>query len=1173
MKEYPHNFYGVFSMAQPNKYKPTVRFSNSPYNSSITKIDPLALDTELVNISDTISDINKQLELLQRDDGKLRDSAIDVYQDELQAKMQKIAEAAAANASKAGRDAVDEHAPNIIRKLVDDYLRSLKTPDPQNPKPSPNPGGNSSFNAIMRGYALFDKLREAQEKGDYVYLDESEYFIQSTIKLSAGNNNRVKGIIGKGRDKTIIRFAWQQVMDWDSETNLTDARLEAGILVNGVNGKEFKDFAIKYEGEFYRKKESYFGSVSCINIQNSSECTVDNVEVSGANRAGIYLGASGAAIAANNKKMYLGAVTDEATLTHPRGNTVKNCYTHHNRVAGIFINNQIAPRILNNVSEYNGHVNDGGTGYGITAASGSVNIDVKIIGNTTRHNYRKGIDSHDAYDFEVRDNRSEGDRFFGIAVEGRGYPQRRIVIENNTIIQDPDFRLDLDDEHDEWESHKNMDYYRYTAIRIENKSQVSQAWRGQPENVEFIIRGNNISGVKWDGRGTHCIFEIRNNENAEHVKMNALYENNTIQAESVHYLLFAISEAQTANGLGNLMFRNNNVVINQLEGATFYFEEKNARAVTHGGLSVVGNTIEIKKLGEKAWCEIACATCASRKLVKVNGNTFKIASATKPQFIPLSSDKNQLLEIMNNTWETATAKARLESIMIGGNLPKNQINFYNNKLGKDALEPVAGAKTSPTEIDPSTIEHKKPEPRFFEKNYRRPDPKVAAPDATIKFNFASAEAGTNSITADGSTETITKAGTNPPAGYAGLVGVDGKFKVLQSRLLNGSASSGVWARMQVRRSARNTLVFAAKVMALGQRAAVGTGFIGYGLSDGGTDSAGSGGAAIRTGSDNNHFIITKTAGVYVNGVPYDGEELSLNKTYVFAHAGAFTGDFITLTGAWNGNGISSANVFDGVKYFDSLLTDEQIAKLSVDLMDALEIPDGKVTPQPQPQPDPPPAPKPADDRITYGYYTFDFTNIPVGTNEVAATPNDAKFIMRAAKQNPAKEISKNFAGMVVENNGKKVARSSYHADTTSMYIETSAKVKGKVSVIFAFMLIANGSSSRNSPLAQILNGPTLIVSGNGSIDDGLATWKSYPANGWRLNNAVAVANRTLDMNKWFIGQMTFEGEADTILFGLNNVKNLFKTIHIGEVGIAVGLNNEEVTTKVKEMAAKFGVLL
>ena len=68
-------------MPQPTQYTPTTDFSQQEANnaSGRSTVNTAALDTEFANIETTLDQTLSNLELLQRDDGKLKDVIVDVY--------------------------------------------------------------------------------------------------------------------------------------------------------------------------------------------------------------------------------------------------------------------------------------------------------------------------------------------------------------------------------------------------------------------------------------------------------------------------------------------------------------------------------------------------------------------------------------------------------------------------------------------------------------------------------------------------------------------------------------------------------------------------------------------------------------------------------------------------------------------------------------------------------------------------------------------------------------------------------------------------------------------------------------------------------------------------------------------------------------------------------------
>ena len=777
---------------------------------------------------------------------------------------------------------------------------------------------------------LLIKLEEAEKNSAMVELEEGIYELPFQIKITKQNFPNVKGIKGAGRDKTVLKYGWGQEIDWDPDTNKTDARWFGGILINGVKDKVLKDFKIEYTGEFYREGNTYFGAINNIHINNSSGCLVENVESTGANRMGIYLTSNEAAFT-DNDKVFRGELSVDNLTHHSMNNRVVNCYCHHNRVAGISAANQINCIIENNVLERNGHEKDGGTGYGFASGAGSVNVNMIIRNNRAIYNYRKGIDSHDAYDFIVKDNHIEGNRLFGIAIESRGYPQRKIEIEGNKIIQDPKFRLAKDDDYPEYEKDRNRDYYRYTSIRIENKSQPNQAWRKQPANVSIKIKNNEITSIEWDGRGVHRVFEIRNNEQATHVRLSTEISGNTINGKNVHNIFFGAGPGH--NGLGDFVFKNNKVTLEQVVETPFYIQETNRSGEIGGVFEVSGNTLNFGKTADQADNDIMFFKTDVRPLIKFNGNTLQYAGVRRYQFGFASQSQNSTskFEIMNNTWTGPTKDSFTGKFINLTNIPAANVNVYNNKAGEEVIT-FEGATTNAESATPKELPAESATPKTWEETYAaaKPTATVTAPAATYTLNWEGATAESVS-SADGQF-TITKAEGEEgatPKDYPGLIDKEGG--AIRARLKFAKGSAGAYGLVSMPLTERiTTILLPIKVINLGGRSK--TGAIVAGAFKSATNTAVDGAIVFVEGSTEDKFRITRPLGVTVDGKVYKNEELSFNKTYVISMNVGVGADRITIGSAYNGNGMASVDIGKDLAFFNRSMSEAELQAAALEIV-------------------------------------------------------------------------------------------------------------------------------------------------------------------------------------------------------------------------------------------------
>ncbi|HRL33440.1 MAG TPA: right-handed parallel beta-helix repeat-containing protein, partial [Neisseria sp.] len=220
-------------------------------------------------------------------------------------------------------------------------------------------------------------------------------------------------------------------------------------------------------------------------------------------------------------------------------------HLHHNRVAGALVSYQKDFVADNNYLAWNGHEADGGTGYGITAMAGSYNFGVTFTNNTTDHNYRKGLDVHDGNDILIENNTAIGDRLYGIAVYNRQFTMDNVKIINNTIKQDPDFRLETDD-------NPRLTYHGYSGIQVQTNAQFKEL--KSADAGHFEIRGNTIENLTLYKNSVQTYgIEFRNHEQKMHYTLDIA--ENKIIGESSKYMIAIINNTKNLvsgeNGLGS----------------------------------------------------------------------------------------------------------------------------------------------------------------------------------------------------------------------------------------------------------------------------------------------------------------------------------------------------------------------------------------------------------------------------------------------------------------------------------------------------------------------------------------------------------------------------------------------------------------------------------------------
>lgn len=454
--------------------------------------------------------------------------------------------------------------------------------------------------------AIKNALKAAHSAHASVYLS-GKLYVSDTIVIDKTLSS-VQGIIGNGMGNTTISFNKAQKGIFNSDTNETDIRENAGILVDGVNGVSIKNLSVKYtHTDFYRKGLSYFGKVSGILVNDADNTLISGVEVSGANRAGVVFTSTAALQEDPAKKgMTFKARVQNGELneTHdnlPTGenNRIENSYLHHNRVAGVLFAYQKNFTADHNRLDWNGHEADGGTGYGVAAMAGSYNYGITFTNNSTDHNYRKGLDVHDGNDIVISNNTLNGDRLYGIGVYNRQFTMDNVKITNNVITQDAKFRLPVDDD-------LPANYHSYSGIQLQTNTQYKNLHT--ENNASYVINGNTIKGLTlytYDRTDRSALqtygIEVRNHEQT--IDYTIDISNNTIEGNSSRYLIAVINSTQNpatkdkGPGSGDINITGNNLSIEEIPNGTMpiYVEEKHNNGSLRGDVDVSGNHIAIAK--------------------------------------------------------------------------------------------------------------------------------------------------------------------------------------------------------------------------------------------------------------------------------------------------------------------------------------------------------------------------------------------------------------------------------------------------------------------------------------------------------------------------------------------------------------------------------------------------
>lgn len=419
--------------------------------------------------------------------------------------------------------------------------------------------------------------------------------LKNTLVIDENYAN-VKGLIGSGpsRNNTKILFNKKQDGEHDPETNLTDNRYESAVLIQNQNNFTVGRLTVEHaydssdytkDNEFYRKGKSYFGRSNGIYVNDSSNVTINDVRAMKFNRAGVFFSSSKATAQeydSNGRPIRYSSISEKVSnevksIGDPDvpimdGNKVTNSFLHNNRVAGVMFGYQRNFVVDNNILSYNGHVLDGGTGYGAASMAGSYNDGITYTGNYTNYNYRKGLDIHDGNKILIENNVSLGDRLNGIEVYNRANPMTDVIIRNNKVTQDPNSKLENDDD-------DPARYRGYTAISILTNEK-NHKWTKPLDKGRYVISNNTIEGLtKSFENGQLGTFGIlfRNNESSNDYSLNI--EGNTITGDSTDYIISVNNNTAQASrgveggGSGDITISRNKIEVDDIKQLPIYIND------------------------------------------------------------------------------------------------------------------------------------------------------------------------------------------------------------------------------------------------------------------------------------------------------------------------------------------------------------------------------------------------------------------------------------------------------------------------------------------------------------------------------------------------------------------------------------------------------------------------
>lgn len=490
-------------------------------------------------------------------------------------------------------------------------------------------------NGVVDDTMAIQSAANAAKDGKILYVPKGTYSTSAQILLPSS----IGGLIGDGRKKTIVTSSIVQ----------TEREKSSFVVIYDASGAVFKDFHLKYLGKFDTGK-SYSGFVEGLHIFDSSNILVDNVEVSGFNSSGIRFD--------GKKKITYDNIS--------KNNKVQNCYLHHNRVAGLTLVWQEKSIVRKNIFERNGLAGDVGTGYGFACGNSSIIKEITVTNNLTKNNYRKGLDCHEIEDLVMKDNKCIGDGLFGIFVSNTLYPMGKTIVENNTIICDPDFIPTA----------RSVEYY--TGI-FYMYSDIDPQTKYIKEPILRIV-GNKITGMDRRSRSIAALT-IHGVKIVNYCKKmsSVCVSKNYIEGDKyngaieiwMNYPVFEKHPDVISQGM-QCEVSNNKILASNISGSAIeinYHDRENLGNL--GKVVVKNNNLSIDKL-EKSLVSIKRGFQKARVESNICSITGKNNSSVEP-FVDIETSRKGEVAIKNNKI-SSRYKQKRQNIRYGGNRLSTWLN-------------------------------------------------------------------------------------------------------------------------------------------------------------------------------------------------------------------------------------------------------------------------------------------------------------------------------------------------------------------------------------------------------------------------------------------------------------------------------------------------------------------
>ena len=477
--------------------------------------------------------------------------------------------------------------------------------------------------------AAIQAAADASGGGPVDFGDGNSYKITGPILIGAGQSKADPSLL---HGHSTITAAYEQ----DSTTlgfgnpDKKQSALHCFATAGSSTEIEIRDLKFVYTGTF--DEGTSLGRVNGILLYGYDKALISNVSGSGFNACGVFVGGSGGAFTTID--------TNNVTIE-------SNCDFSGNREAGVMSAYTDNLKVSHNTLNSNGISGDTGTGYGYAAQSGTDNTNLKVLFNTADSNFRKGVDTHGAEDFQIVGNHCDANLLFGVFAStiSRG----SVLIRGNQIT--------------------GMSATAATGLPVYGI--FVGADQPSSKKLTAIVSDNHIEGDQEVGENFYPFIVRGGGDN------NVVIQNNTVKADEITHFVFSDDQG---TGAIELYIRDNVFEADEVTSSYISVAEENLKNFDFVKNTIIDNSAAYfftQVITYNAGTPPAGASTSTRD---VSGNKLRVTSASSlTRFINTDDNVSERDNYLNGVrFASDSELVTGTNVIVVSESPKT---FYLNAVG------------------------------------------------------------------------------------------------------------------------------------------------------------------------------------------------------------------------------------------------------------------------------------------------------------------------------------------------------------------------------------------------------------------------------------------------------------------------------------------------------------